>query len=200
MRALDPIAENSGFVFIMSEVEIWKGVKGLEGIYEVSNKGRIRSLDRIEVMKNGVARPRAGRIIKPSIKANGYYCFHFSIKGKTKEASVHRMVADAFIPNPLKLPCVNHKDRNKLNNNVENLEWCTYRYNSMYQGARERAVETRNCRKVKQFSKEGEFIMEHKSEAAAAKAMGLSVGNLSSTLHGLQKTFGGYIWRYSDET
>ena len=183
----------------MKHTEEWRPVKGLEGIYEVSNRGRVRSLDRIEVMKNGVARPRKGRILKPNVKANGYYCFHYSYKCKTIEVSVHRAVAEAFIPNPLQLPCINHKDRNKLNNNVENLEWCTYRYNSTYEGARDRAVASRGCRKVKKFSLDGVFIEEYRSCGAASSANGLSNGNLYNTLHGYQKTCGGYIWKYSDE-
>ena len=184
----------------MEEIENWRPVTGLEGIYEVSNFGRIRSLDRIEIMKNGVARPRAGRIIHPNIKANGYYCFHFSINGKTKEMSVHRAVGEAFIPNPLNLPCINHKDGNKLNNNVENLEWCTYRYNNTYDNRVERSVMSRNCRKVKKLSLDGTLINEYRSCNAAAVANGIRNSNLYQTLHSNQRIRGGFVWKYSDET
>ena len=99
--------------------KIWKDIKGYEGLYMVSNGGDVKSV------KNG--------ILKPSVyKGTGYYYVGLYKDGKRKGYTIHRLVADAFIPNPNNLPCVNHKDESKINNNVENLEWCTHRYNSNY--------------------------------------------------------------------
>lgn len=183
----------------MYRVEEWKPIEWLQNIYEVSNEGRVRSIDRIEKMKNGVMRPRKGRVLCQKTALSGYKSVHISINGKAKDYLTHRLVALAFIPNPDSLPCINHKDNNKANNRVENLEWCTHQYNISYKGNRDRAVATRGCRKVKKFSKDGVFIEEYRSCCAASRANGLSNGNLHETLHNKQKTCGGFIWKYSDE-
>lgn len=115
--------------------EIWKPVKEYEGIYEVSNYGRVRSIgSKHYVNKNGGGfyRFRTGRIFKIQNASNGYKQVVLSKNGKQRIYRVHRLVAEAFIPNPLGLPEVNHKDENRANNNVDNLEWCTHQYNNSY--------------------------------------------------------------------
>lgn len=111
--------------------EIWKDVVGWEGLYIVSNLGNIRSLDR------RIKGPQPnGRLIKGKLRkiliSNGYASVNLIDKetGRSTRNSVHRFVAEAFIPNPEKKPCVNHIDGNKQNNHVSNLEWCTYKENS----------------------------------------------------------------------
>lgn len=106
------------------EKEIWKNVKEFNGLYEVSSDGRMKSYKRY----------KEGKILKLSKYSNGYLFVKLSPmnthRGEYKKAySVHRLVAETFIPNPNNYPCVNHKDGNKQNNNVDNLEWCTYSYN-----------------------------------------------------------------------
>lgn len=105
-------------------MEIWKDVPNYEGIYQASNLGRIKQ-------------SQYNHILKP-ILHNRYYCVGLSKDGKVKQYRLHRLIAETFIPNPDNLPQVNHKDENKLNNNVDNLEWCDSKYNNNYgtKGAR----------------------------------------------------------------
>lgn len=118
-------------VFIMEE--IWKDVHGYEGYYQVSNFGRIRSLDRDVVhRKTGGIKLMNGRFIKSSVKKNGYMNIILSKEGVTKNHHPHRLVAQSFIPNPENKPHVNHKDGNKTNNYVENLEWVTRSENMIH--------------------------------------------------------------------
>lgn len=176
--------------------EIWRAVDGLEGLYEVSNKGRIRSLDRIETQKNGVKRPRKGRIIIPALKKTGYLSIGFSIHCRVIYTSVHRVVAEAFIPNPHNYPCINHKDGNRQNNFVENLEWCTYQYNNTYNNRPQRAANAVKRRAVGKYTKDGTLLAIYRCASAAARENNLSSGNLGVTLRGGQKTCGGFIWKY----
>lgn len=106
-------------------IEEWKDVPNYEGLYQVSNLGRIKSLRD----KNGKAREK---ILKLKLSKFGYYQICLCKNGKQKWYFVHRLVALAFIPNPNNLPQINHIDENKTNNYVENLEWCTSKYNSNY--------------------------------------------------------------------
>ena len=116
-------------------MEEWKQIEGYEGMYEVSNLGNIRSLDRIVTAtnKNGTFnRVLKGRILRNSKTTKGYPQIAFSKNGKLKSVEIHRLVAKAFIPNPDNLIVVNHIDGNIKNNNVTNLEWCTHSYNSKH--------------------------------------------------------------------
>ena len=118
--------------------EIWKPVKNYECLYEVSNLGRVRSLDRIQFIKkkNGIEmqRPQKGKVLKPIFDGRGLYQqVTLSKQGEGgKRHLIHRLVAIAFIPNPDNLPEVNHKDECKTNNCVDNLEWCDHKYNNNY--------------------------------------------------------------------
>ncbi len=105
--------------------EIWKDIKGYEGYYQVSNQGRVRRI------KSGKSTQK-GRILKTSSKFDEYSRTGLSINGKVCWLTIHRLVAEAFIPNPEKKPCVNHIDGNKRNNVVSNLEWCTYSENNRH--------------------------------------------------------------------
>ena len=118
-----------------------KPVKGYDGYYEVDQFGRVFGLDRIiKVNDNGrnYEKPIAGKQLKQSMHTNGYKTVYLTKDGKTKTLFVHRLVAEAFIPNVDNLPMVNHKDEDKTNNFVENLEWCTNDYNINYGTARKR--------------------------------------------------------------
>lgn len=102
-------------------MEIWKDIKGYEGLYQISNLGNVKSLRKNVILKCSKC-SREGNYYKAGLYKNG----------KTKTILVHKLVANAFIPNPNNLPCINHKDENKLNNKADNLEWCTYKQNNDY--------------------------------------------------------------------
>ena len=104
--------------------EIWKDIDGYEGLYKVSNLGRVKSLN---YLRKGIEKERI-----PNKNNSGYLIVGLHKDGKIKNFLIHRLVAEAFIENVNDLPQVNHKDENKLNNCVENLEWCSAKYNSNY--------------------------------------------------------------------
>ena len=105
-------------------------IEGYERIYFVEKNGNIYSQDRLVEYKDGTVHFHKGQLIKPSIDTDGYYVLSLSKNGTQKTHKVHRLLAQTYIPNPNNYPCVNHKDCNRQNNNLDNLEWCTYDYNS----------------------------------------------------------------------
>ena len=114
-------------------MEEWRDIEGYEGLYQVSNYGRIRSLGRTLIEKNtNKTKILKGKILKLAKCTNGYEFVQLYKNGKAKQHLVHRLVAKAFIPNHNNLPQVNHKDEKKTNNKVDNLEWCTQAYNNTY--------------------------------------------------------------------
>lgn len=116
----------------MREQEEWRDVVGYEGLYRVSNFGNVKSLQRKIKTKNGVLRTQKETLLKKEINTNGYFRVMLC-DGKTrKHKQVHRLVADAFIPNADNCDCINHIDGNKQNNSVSNLEWCSYSYNAWH--------------------------------------------------------------------
>lgn len=123
--------------------EVWKPVKNYEGIYEVSNYGNVRSVDRHIPHREGVADFFKGKMLKPYKRKRGYLtvCLYKDFKPCSKY--VHRLVAEAFIENKEMLPIVNHIDENPGNNCVTNLEWCTQKHNVNHGTAKERSRETK---------------------------------------------------------
>lgn len=134
-----------GYDFIsIADDEIWQDIAKCHGLYQVSNKGRIRSKEKMVECKNGKKFYKHSRIIKPTIINSGYLIVNLHLSnGKLYHRLVHRLVAETFIPNPYNFEQVNHKDENKKNNNVENLEWCTREYNNIYGTCQERRIKTR---------------------------------------------------------
>ena len=119
--------------------EIWRPIEGYEGLYEVSNTGIVRSLDRYDSNNHFLK----GRILKLCADKDGYLNVGLCLGNKEKKYKVHRLVAQAFIPNPDNLPQVNHKDEVKTNNRVENLEMCNAKYNSNYGSRKDRVRDTK---------------------------------------------------------
>ena len=127
-------------IYDLNLFEVWKPIPGYEN-YEVSSEGRVRSLERWENLKSGGCRFRKGRLLKLVDRGKGYKCVSIFNDEGHKLAAVHRLVSEAFIPNPNNLPCVNHKDENPSNNNISNLEWCDYQYNNSYGNHNKKIVE-----------------------------------------------------------
>ena len=123
-------------------IEEWRPIEGYEGLYEVSNTGQVRSLDRYVEYSNGQIHLHKGKVLSPAKDPDGYLKVVLNCNRKCKIITVHRLVAKAFIPNLDNLPQINHKDEDKTNNNVDNLEWCDAKYNMNFGTARIRRRET----------------------------------------------------------
>ena len=181
--------------------EIWKDVKGFEGIYQVSNLGRIKGLKRIS--KDHRYLPE--RILSGSLYSNGYIVVKLRYNGMLKRTSIHRLVAEHFIPNPNKYPCINHKDENKRNNKVENLEWCSQKYNSNYGTGNQRRRKTykkKYSKKIRQYTLNGDFVREYDSIADASFYSGAQKSEICSCCKRVKNCISakGYLWRYADES
>ena len=173
------------------EKEVWRPIEGYEGLYEVSSIGRIKTV---------ANKWKKEKIRKTYTNKKGYVNILLSKNHKYKVFQIHRLVAQAFIPNPNNLPVVNHKDRNPSNNCVYNLEWCTQQHNIHWDGALERRAETQrkhNKRSISvcQYSLDGELIATYPSIKEAARQTGSSNGNISNCLLGRQIKHNGFIWK-----
>lgn len=164
-------------------VEIWKPIKGYEGLYEVSNLGRIRN-------------PRKNNKIMKLHDTGRYFQICLCKEGKAKHLLVHRIVAESFIANPKELPQVNHKDENTRNNYIDNLEWVTGYQNLIY-GNRIKRIACSNSKPVKAFNDFGELVAEYNSLKDAATSNNLSSINISRCCRGIYSHSGGYIWRFA---
>lgn len=177
------------------EDEIWKDVPNYEGLYMVSNKGRIKSLSVIDSF--GKQTPE--RIMNGSFPKIGYHFVTLTKNKKRIRCGVHTIVARAFIQNPNNLPMVNHKDENKLNNCVENLEWCSARDNLMHNDGHIRRGKKMK-RPILQCTSGGEIIMEYEDVGHAEMATGLSSTSILRRCNGVYNTpLGGYYWKYKNE-
>lgn len=182
--------------------EIWIDIKDYEGLYQTSNLGRARSLDRWVKGKNGSIRLCKGRILKPGTNKDGYLQVDLSKNNKRKTFRVNRLVAEAFLEIPEELRHlkgtrylqVNHKDENKLNNNVNNLEWCSAKYNSNYGTA----IKRRSLKKKKsilQYTMKGEFVKEWDSIAECGRN-GFNPALVCMCCKGERNKHKDSIWRY----
>lgn len=169
-------------------MEIWLPIKGYEGKYEVSSLGRVRSLNY----------HRTGQT-KYMILQNdkyGYKCVPLRKNGKLRLHKVHRLVAEAFIPNWFDEPQVNHIDEDKTNNHVDNLEWCDAKYNNNFGTTRERMV-GKQSKPVLQLTKTGELVREWPSTMEAGRN-GFHQCEISLCCNGKRKSHKGYIWKYKE--
>lgn len=174
--------------------ELWADIPGYEGLYQASTFGNIRSV--------------FGNKLKAAKYSRDYLQVTLYKGGHKKCLSVHRLVATTFIPNPQNMPEVNHKDENKLNNRLENLEWCTRAYNNSYGTAVERHVQNtdyysdaylkaRQKRRIAVYQYiGGRCIARYESSKAASDATKIQRENIIAVLKGRRKSAGGYQWKY----
>ena len=177
--------------------EIWKDVKDYEGLYQVSNLGNVRSI-------------KSNKVLVLSSSPSGYKFINLRKNSTGKNFRVHRLVAEAFIPNINKLPFINHKDENPENNNVENLEWCTASYNINY-GDRNNKVakkvsiwrkkkgveySPRKRKKVAQYTLDDKFVREFRSINEAGRETKSSIGTIYNCCVDKSKSCNGYKWKF----
>ena len=167
--------------------EIWRDIEGYKGLYQISNKGHVKSL------KWGKE-----RILRPMINTSGYYCIILCNDSVKKAFQLHRLVAQAFIPNLYNKPQVNHLDENKLNNCVDNLEWATAKENINFGTRNERSGYSRS-KPIFQYSKSGEFIREWQGAHEVERVLGIGNSHIIACCKGKRKSAGGYIWRYKEK-
>lgn len=178
-------------------VEEWRPVKEYEGCYEVSNIGRVRSLDRVVIGKDGKKRFYKGQILIPGKDKDGYLLVNLHSNGKGKTKFIHHLVVEAFIPNPDNLEFINHKDEVKTNNVVTNLEYCTNEYNLNY-GTRNKRIAEKLSKQVYQYTLDNELVAIW-SSTRECQRNGYSSGNISLCCSGKLKTYKNFIWRYKEQ-
>lgn len=186
--------------------EIWKPVKNYEGLYEVSNMGRVKSLNYNKTGKE--------RILKLNKDKDGYLLVNLHKNTKMKSCKVHRLVATAFVENPEGYTEVNHINENKLDNRANNLEYCSRSYNNNYGTRNQRAGEKLKGRKfseetikkmaeskkkpVYSIDKESGLITYWESAKEAGRVLGIDPSSITRCCKGKVKSAGGFYWQYSD--
>ena len=181
-------------------MEEWRPVEGFENLYKVSNNGQVKNSD--------------GKVLSQTVRGRGYLGVNLHKDGKQFQKYTHRLVADAFLENPNNYPCINHKDENKVNNNIENLEWCDYKHNNSYGTRMSRIAESLRgknhsleTRKKMQNAHAGKHYGGKKvvceengiifdSAQIASLSLGLNRCAVAEVCRGKSKTAGGYHWRY----
>ena len=165
--------------------------------YDVSPSGEVKSLDREYINSRGQRRRVKSNVLKTSQDRYGYEKVILRCHGANINTTVGRLVAEKYIPNPKNLPQVNHKNENPLDNKVENLEWCTAKYNSSYGTRTERSAITRSKPLIAiDYEHNEEYFI---SAGKAAEMLSLRQGNISACLRGEQIQSGGYTFKYADE-
>ena len=179
--------------------EIWRDIEGYEGLYQVSDQGRVKSLERTFIDKIGRERYFKGRILKPAPNGCGYLSVNLYDCGKKRMFLVHRLVCQAFHKNPNNKSEVNHINEDKADNRASNLEWCTRTENCNYGTRNKRAGEgiaKALSKPIGQYTIDGGLVKAWASLAEVKRQTGFSKGNISQVTSGKLKTAYGYIWKY----
>ena len=184
--------------------EIWKDIPGYEGLYQISNLGRVKSLKRKVYAGRGRMRWQYEKILSENkTNGNGYKIVSLNKESKSQNKYIHRLVAEAFLENPNNYKYINHKDENKSNNCVDNLEFCTAQYNSTYNNLHIRnGLKKRNnkySKKILQLNDNDEIITIFPSISEASRQLNVSYQAISDCLRGIQKHSAGYKWKYADD-
>lgn len=176
--------------------EIWKDIKGYEGLYQVSNLGRVRSLDRIVVYsRNNAIHLHKGKVLIPTLNSFGYCRLNLYKNGKNKNVAIHQLVAQAFISNPNNLPQINHRNEIKTDNRVENLEYCTAKENQNYGSCIERRAK-KHFKSIFQLDLSSKLLKEWNSITQITQTLGYNKSCISETCRGNQNTAYGFKWYY----
>lgn len=176
---------------VLNQVEEWRPITGYEGLYEISNLGRVKT----HHTRIGGLQDTCNHIMKQSIMG-GYYKVVLRKDGKKKMVNVHRLVVCAFLDNRLGLKEVNHVDENKLNNNVTNLEWCSHRYNIAYSHNIEKAYNAAK-KSVNVWRKNGEYVNRYESTHEAARKLHCDQRHISKCCNGKIKSHKGLIFKFA---
>lgn len=173
---------------------MWKEIDGTDGSYLISDDGKVFSA-------------KTNKILRSQVQNNGYCRIELTIDGIRRKEFIHRLVAEAFIPNPNNYPIINHKDENPKNNHADNLEWCTYEYNVNYGNCPSKRVANHEyiagwnhvqSKPVKQFDLDGNFLHEYGSCGMAATLTGLDARSINKCANGKLKQYAGFGWSYTD--
>lgn len=179
--------------------EKWKDIKNYEGFYQISNLGRVKSL----IFRNNVCNIKKEKILKPTDNGNGYLIVSLHKNKNRKVFYIHRLVGQTFIENKEHLKEINHKDGNRKNNNIDNLEWCNRKYNvehSYRNNGRKSAFSEIKGNKhrlsipIKQYSLDRQFIKKFDSMKQASEEMNICYTSIQRCRTKKQKTAGNYIW------
>jgi hypothetical protein len=187
------------------EKEVFRDVLGYEGLYQVSNYGRVKSLERKNIFycglrKEHLERPTEEKILNYNKSNRGYLQVCLTKDGKSKTYTVHRLVAKAFLPNLKNKKQVNHIDGNKENNSIDNLEWVTSSENNKHAFITG-LNKPHNMRKVNQYDLQGNFIKQWNSITDFLKENNLNLknSNITTCCKGKRKNAYGFIWKYAEE-
>lgn len=183
----------------MKIIDEWKSIKDFCGYY-INHNGEIKSTNAFKGTKE--------IILKGSVSNKGYKIVNLMNCGKVYSRTIHKLLAQAFIPNPNNLPCINHKDGNKLNNSLDNLEWCDYGYNEKeayrlklkkpaWKGKKD--IQHPNSKKINQYDLEGNLIKKWNCISTIEKELGISITSICNCCSGRSKKAGNFIWRYANE-
>ena len=180
---------------------IWKDIYGYEGYYQISNYGRVKSLSRIINTCHKSKRTTNEKILKHSFNRR-YPFVGLNRYGISKNKSIHRLIAVAFIPNPENKPCINHKDGNPSNKDIINLEWVTHSENDIHAvkiGLRKyiKGKDNHTSKPVIQLTLDNEFIEYHDSIKIASIKTGIIASNIGRACSNKRETAGGYKWEYA---
>lgn len=187
--------------------EIWKDIKGYENLYQVSNMGRVKSLERIIIRCDNKTQTIKEKILKTRIGNNGYYTIILSKKGEIKKIDIHRLIAIAFIPNPDNKPCIDHINGDRTDNRIENLRWVTQKENINNPISISKMKKNHHLKNtfgaehplskpILQFTLDGKLVRKWDSAVDIKKELGFNNCHISSCCNGKRKTANGYIWKY----
>ena len=179
--------------------EEWRDIQGYEGLYQVSNHGRVRSLDRIGYQKHwqgGLSRyVHKGKVLKARKQRNGYMTVDLRRNGKFERFLIHRLVGSHFLEKPEGKNYINHLDVNPENNRSDNLVWCTQSENIQYAYDNGTKIPP-HMRKVAQYDLDGNFIRMWNSQAEIERTLHIFQANITKVCRGKRNQTGGFKWQY----